>query len=130
MNHQFQGTRQPIQGTIGPFYNPQKDAPNPNNPTLYQVPPPPVGPFMPNSSSKSYIARSNIIEGGKAGNNTSAYIKNQNDGQMPPNKFSSGTVTSPTSAYSNTNYGGFPPNYPNKTNSDMVKSSIHDPKVP
>ncbi len=61
MNHQFQGSRSPVQGTTNPFYNPQKDIPNPNNPTLYQNPPPPMGAFIPNSTSKSYIARSNII---------------------------------------------------------------------
>jgi hypothetical protein len=78
MNNQFQGSRSPVQGTIGPFYNPQKDAPNPNNPILYQTPPPPVGTFLPNSSSKSYIARINIIEQNKTANNTSAYLKNPN----------------------------------------------------
>lgn len=75
MNHQFPGSRSPIQGTINPFYNPQKDAPNPNNPTLYQSPQQPLGPFIPNSNSKSYIARSNIIEQQKPANNTSAYLK-------------------------------------------------------
>ena len=61
MNPQFQGNRSPIQNTGSPFYNPQKDAPNPNNPTLYTTSPTGVSPFMPNSSSKSYIARSNIL---------------------------------------------------------------------
>ena len=58
MNHQFPGSRSPGSGAIGPFYNPQKDAPNPNNPTLYQPPPQPTLPFPASSASKSYIARS------------------------------------------------------------------------
>ncbi len=61
MNPQFQVNRSPVQSSGNPFYNPQKESPNPNNPTLYQGQQQVVSPFMPNSSSKSYIARSNIL---------------------------------------------------------------------
>jgi hypothetical protein len=49
---------------------------------------------------------------------------------MQPNKFGGGSVTSPTSAYSGTNYGGFPANFSNKTTSEMVKSTIHENSKP
>lgn len=45
---------------------------------------------------------------------------------MPPNKFVGGNVTSPTAAYSSTNYGGFQPPFSNKNSSEMVKSTIQD----
>lgn len=61
MNPQFQTNRSPGQSPVGPFYNPQKESPNPNNPTLYQTPPSVTAAFMPNAASKSYIGRSNIM---------------------------------------------------------------------
>jgi hypothetical protein len=45
---------------------------------------------------------------------------------MQPNKFGGGSVTSPTSAYSSANYGGFPPPFSNKNTSEMVKSTIQE----
>ena len=79
MNHQFQGTRSPTQTNTPPFYNPQKDSFNPNNPVLYQNSNsnvPNVPGFLPNSNSKSFISRSNILDPPKSANNTSAYLKN------------------------------------------------------
>jgi len=126
MNHQFPGSRSPGSGAIGPFYNPQKDAPNPNNPTLYQPPPQPTLPFPANSSSKSYIARSNIMDLKPPANNTSAYVKNPTEGPVGAGKFGGNNVTSPTSAYSSTNYQGFTSPYQPKLSSEMVKSLIHE----
>lgn len=130
MNHQFPGSRSPVQGTINPFYHPQKDIPNPNNPTLYQNSQGQMANFGQNPTSKSYIGRSNIIEAGKSANNTSASFKNMNEGPIQQNKFGNGNVTSPTTAYSNTNYAGFGSNFSNKMNSEMVKSLIHDNPKP
>lgn len=82
MNHQFQSMRNG--GAVNnPFYNPQKDSnlPFQNQPYL-----------SPSSTSKSYIARSNIIDNNKP-NNQSAYLKtppeNVKNLQMPtsPNSF-------------------------------------------
>jgi hypothetical protein len=126
MNPQFQGSRSPGQSPIGPFYNPQKDAPNPNNPTLYHTPPSVSAQFMPTASSKSYIARSHIMEGGKPGINTSAYFKNLNDPNSQPNKFVSGNATSPTNMYSPSNYNGFPGNFGLKNSTEMAKSTIKE----
>ena len=126
MNHQFPGSRSPGSGAIGPFYNPQKDAPNPNNPTLYQPPPQPTLPFPASSASKSYIARSNILELKPPANNTSAYVKNATEGPVGAGKFGGGNVTSPTSAYSAANYQGFTSPYQPKLSSEMVKSLIHE----
>lgn len=122
MNPQFQTSRSPGQSPLGPFYNPQKEVPNPNNPILYQTPPHVTSQFGPNSN-KSYVARSNIMEGSKPGNNTSAYFKNPNDPSYQPNKFVS---TSPTNMYPNTTYNGFPGGFPGKTSPEMMKSSIKD----
>jgi hypothetical protein len=74
MNPQFQGTRSPINGSGMSFFNPQKDVPNPNNPLLYQNTSPNSN-YLPNSNSKSFIHRSNILEQPRANNNVSAYIK-------------------------------------------------------
>lgn len=126
MNHQFPGSRSPGSASISPFYNPQKDAPNPNNPTLYQPPPQPTLPFQANTSSKSYIARSNIMDLKAPGNNTSAYVKNGVEGSVVTGKFGGGNVTSPTSAYSTNNYQGFNSPYQPKLSSEMVKSLIHE----
>jgi hypothetical protein len=78
MNHQFQGTRSPTQTNSMPFYNPQKDNFNPNNPILYHNNNTNIPNFISNANSKSFISRSNILEQPKPGNNTSAYIKNPN----------------------------------------------------
>lgn len=78
MNHPFPGSRSPVQGNPMQFYNPQKDALNPNNPTLYQNNPTNPPNFIPNSNSKSFITRSNIIDQPKPSNNTSAYIQKPN----------------------------------------------------
>ena len=76
MNNPFPGNRSPIQNTPPPFYNPQKDSINPNNPNLYQNNNPNLPGFVPNTSSKSFISRSNIMEMHKNSNNNSAYLKN------------------------------------------------------
>lgn len=126
MNHQFQGGRSPIQGGSMPFYNPQKDAFNPNNPVLYQNSNLNVPGFIPNSNSKSFITRSSIIDQPKPANNTSAYLKNPNDPPLQPPKFHN-TVTSPTNNFANSNFSNFPPSFPIKNGpSEMVKSSFHD----
>lgn len=75
MNNPFPGSRSP---NSGPFYNPQKDSPNPNNPNLYQNNSSNVPGFISNPGSKSFISRSNIIDQPKSSANTSAYIKNPN----------------------------------------------------
>lgn len=116
MNHQFQGSRSPTQGPPMPFYNPQKDSINPNNPSLYQNSNPGQPIFLPNSNSKSYIARSSIIDQPKPSNNTSAYLKNVNE--QPP-KF----IPSALSPNANSYQLPFPAK-PQPT--EMVKSLIHD----
>lgn len=77
MNHQFQGSRSPVQSVNAPFYNPQKDSINPNNPNLYQHPQP-NGNFVPSGNSKSFITKSNILEQPKTNSNSSAYLKSSN----------------------------------------------------
>ncbi len=114
MNHQFQGSRSPAQSGNTPFYNPQKDAFNPNNPVLYQTPHPNL-PFHPKSNSNSFISRSNILDPPKTSSNTSAYLKNPNELQPP--KFPN-PVVSPTSNFPNPNYSNFqPPFQPKAANS-------------
>jgi hypothetical protein len=121
----FPGSRSPIQGGQLPFYNPQKDVINPNNPSLYQNSNSNGPSFVPGSNSKSFISRSNILEQPKTGNNTSAYLKNPNE--QPGSKYMN-SVTSPNS-YSGSGF----PNYPNfaskAANTEMVKSSFHDSKT-
>lgn len=60
MSH-FPGSRPVQQQGPVPFYNPQKDAPNPNNPMLYQNNSTPVPGYVPPTGSKSFITRSNIM---------------------------------------------------------------------
>jgi hypothetical protein len=124
MNPQFTSNRSPHQSE--PFYNPQKNVPNPNNPTLYHTPPSVGVPFMSAGSSKSYIARSNILEGNKPGNNTSVNLKNPNDFTSQHNKFTPGSATSPTNIYPNMNYNGFPGNYSHKNGPEIVKNTMKD----
>ena len=76
MNPQLQGTRSPGQREQMPFYNPQKDAMNPNNPMLYQNNNTNVPGFIPNTNSKSFISRSNILEPPRSVNLTQNYQKN------------------------------------------------------
>ena len=78
MSHSFQGSRAPVAPSSSPFYNPQKESLNPNNPNLYQNSNSNGQGFVPNSNSKSFITRSNIMELPKAPTNTSAYIKTPN----------------------------------------------------
>jgi len=61
MNNQFTSSRSPLHGGGMPFYNPQKDAINPNNPILYQPSNSNPPPYIPNTNSKSFISRSNIM---------------------------------------------------------------------
>jgi hypothetical protein len=116
-----------MQGGSMPFYNPQKDSFNPNNPVLYQnsnSSTPSVPGFLPNSTSKSFISRSNILDPPKPANNTSAYLKNTTEQPIQPPKFPN-TVTSPT-GYSNNAYGGgFQQPFPTKP-AEMAKSSFHE----
>lgn len=95
-----------------PFYNPQKDAINPNNPVLYPNNNPPVPGFTPSSNSKSYISRSNIMELPKPANNSSAYLKNSNESPVPPGKFHN-NITSPSN-FGQSGHANFPPGFPNK----------------
>ena len=125
MNNPFPGTRSPVNGSSAPFYNPQKEAMNPNNPMLYQNNQPSANGFVPGSNSKSFISRSNIMEMPKATNNTSAYIKNPNENPMQPGKFPN-SITSPTN-FGQSNKPSFPGSFPTKaTNNEMVKSSFHE----
>ena len=86
MNHPYQGTRSPVQGGSIPFYNPQKDALNPNNPMLYQNNSTPVPGFNPNTNSKSFITRSNIMEMPKSVNlNHTSATYNKPSNEAPVN---------------------------------------------
>ena len=114
MKQQFQGARSPSQTNNMPFYNPQKDNLNPNNLNLYQNSNANVPNFIPNSNSKSFITRSNIMEPPKPGTNTSAYIKNPNEGPNPSPKFHN-PVISPTSNFGNTNFPNFQPPFQAKS---------------
>jgi len=115
MNQQFQGSRSPTQTNTMPFYNPQKDSFNPNNPTLYQNPNTNVPSFIPNSNSKSYISRSNILDPSKTANNTSAYIKNPNEPPPVQSPKYHNPVISPTSNFPNPNYPNYQPSFQPKT---------------
>jgi hypothetical protein len=123
MNPQYQPNRPPTQSD--PFYNPQKEFPNQNYQNIYQNPQQGNFAYMPGSTSKSYIARSNILEGGKPSNNTSAYYKNLNDSTSPPNKFMPPNTTSPTNAYP-PNYNGFPGNFTGKNSTELVRGPVKD----
>ena len=112
MNHPYQGTRPPVQAGSVPFYNPQKEVMNPNNPVLYQNNQPNANGFVPGSNSKSFISRSNILEMNKNSNNSSAYIKNPNENQTQGSKFPN-SVTSPTN-FGQTNKPSFPGGFPTK----------------
>ena len=79
MNPPYQGARSPMQNNSMPFYNPQKDVINPNNPILYQNNSVPVPGYAPNTGSKSFITRSNILEVPKSVNHTSNYLKSSNE---------------------------------------------------
>jgi hypothetical protein len=80
MNPQFP-RQPPIPVNNIPFFNPQKDVINPNNPALYhntsstQIH---VNNYNPNPNSKSFITRSSIMEPQKTNNNVSAFIKTSN----------------------------------------------------
>jgi len=76
MNPPYQGVRTPAQNGSMPFYNPQKETMNPNNPMLYQNNNTNVPGFIPNGNSKSFITRSNILEAPKSVNLTQNYQKN------------------------------------------------------
>lgn len=125
MNHQFTGTRSPTQNGNMPFYNPQKDVINPNNPILYQNNNPTAPGFIPGNNSKSYIARSNILEQPKPSNNTSAYLKNTTEGPPPISKFLPNGINSPNGT------SNYPLSFQPKTqSSEMVKSTIQEvPKL-
>lgn len=124
MNY-FPGSRSPI-ANPSPFYNPQKDTLNPNNPSLYQNNNNVPSFISSNANSKSFISRSNIIDLPKAANNTSAYIKNANDPSTQPSKFIN-QVTSPTNFTGN--FPNFQPYQSKIASSEMVKSSFYDSKA-
>lgn len=126
MNPHYQPNRPPFQ--IDPFYNPQKEFPNQNYPNIYQNPHPPNQGYMPPSTSKSYIARSNIMEAAKPTNNTSAYYKNLNDSTSPSNKFMPPNTTSPTNAYPAA-YNGFAGNFTGKNSTELMRAPVKDVNV-
>jgi hypothetical protein len=109
MNNQFPASRTPVQPSIS-FYNPQKET-NSNNSTSYQSATSTVSGFIPNS--KSYIARSNILDPPKTNNtNTNTtFTKNANDTGNPPSKFQ------PISSTSSNNSTNHPPTLQNKASS-------------
>jgi len=74
MNNQFPASRTPIQPGIS-FYNPQKDS-NSNNSATYPNSSSNVPGFIP--GSKSYIARSNILDQPKAISSNTGFIKSTN----------------------------------------------------
>jgi len=111
MSQQFQSIRSP-QGTGQPFYNPQKNAVNPNNPALYQKGDNNgVGFGTGAGKSKSFITRSNIYDLPK-NSNSSGYVKSSTEMPPPPATFSSTNITSPTSTFSS--YPGFTPPFQSK----------------
>jgi len=105
MSHQFQGSRSPNQRHLT-FYNPQKDAPNPNNPNLYQNNNSTATSFFPTYNSKSYGGRSNPSEQPKQATNTSANLKTTSEGSV---KSTTGSVIS--SSLSN----NYPISFPSKS---------------
>ena len=124
MNNQYQGARSPVQNGSMQFYTPKTDSLNPNNPMLYQNNSTPIPGYNPNTNSKSFITRSNIMEMPKSVNLTSAYVKNSNEAPVGERKFNN-AVTSPTS-YTPTTFPTFQGGFPGKiSNSEMVKSSFH-----
>jgi hypothetical protein len=92
MNNQFQGSRSPNQRHL-PFYNPQKEAPNPNNPTLYQNNNSTTTSFFPTYNSKSYGGRPNPPEVPKQVINSSANFKTISE---VPSKNTTGSIASST----------------------------------
>ena len=124
MNPPYQGARSPMQNNSMPFYNPQKDVINPNNPILYQNNSVPVPGYAPNTGSKSFITRSNILEVPKSVNLTSNYLKGSNEAPVNERKFNN-PVISPTS-FTPTTFPTYQQGFPGKvSNSEMVKSSFH-----
>ena len=121
MSQQFQGTRSPTQHPHNPFYNPQKEMSggmmyNNGNGNA---------PFMsPTNPSKSYIARSNIMEAPKPNaGNSSVYIKPLPEGGKFP------APTSPNNYNKNTvPFNGASGNFSAKSggSSEMTKSTIQE----
>lgn len=105
MNPQFPNNRATLPTNNNLFYNPQKDN-NINSQPFYNQGPQ-FTPFVPNNTNpKSYIARSNIIEG-KINNSATNLLKNNGEIQMPMNKLTNNSMTSP-SHHSN-NFPSFQP---------------------
>jgi len=124
MNNQFPAKHTPVQPPIS-FYNPQKEA-NSNNSTSYPGSTSTVSGFIPNS--KSYIARSNILDPPKTNstNTNTTFTKSVSDTSNPTSKFQ---PSSSTSSSNNTNH---PPTLQSKasSSSEMIKSVITETSKP